>query len=208
MMVDSMTHLKYDILLNYLEDRLPAQERSKVELHLAEPCWRCGRHLALLRTVLDSVAGDRTVAPPPAVLKRAVDIGRSQRKIPKPSPWMRVVAALSFDSRLQLSSAATRGATRVRQMLFSTEQVDIDLQIKPGGGDNDLLGQMLSTEHSGEAVLTLVSLQSSTGDVLRATETDTHGQFAFRQVPFGVYDLVFDLGNQEVAVTGLELQND
>lgn len=208
MMVDSMTHLKYDILLNYLEDRLPAQERSQVEVHLAEPCWRCGRHLALLRTVLDSVAGDRTAAPPPAVLKRAVDIGRSQRKLPKPSSWMRVLAALSFDNRLQLSSAATRGATRVRQMLFTTEQVDIDLQIKPGVRDNDLLGQLLGTQSTGEVLSAFVSLQNNKGAVLRATETDSRGQFAFRQVPFGVYDLVFDLENQEVAVTGLELEND
>jgi hypothetical protein len=207
MMVDFMTHLNYDILLKYLEDQLSAEEHSQVELHLAEPCWRCGRHLALLRTVVDTAARDRTVAPPPAVLKRAVDIGRSPQS-PRPSPWARIVAALSFDSYRQFSFAPTRGGGRTRQMLFTTEQVDIDLQIKPGHGESDLLGQMLSIEHSGAAVPALVSLQSSTGDLLRATETDSHGQFAFRQVPSGVYDLVFDLENQEVAVTGLELQND
>jgi hypothetical protein len=208
MMVDSMTHLKSDILLNYLENQLSAEERSKAELHLAEPCWHCGRRLALLRTVLHSVAGDRTVAPPPAILKRAVDIGHSRRERPTRSPWMRVIAALSFDSRLQLSAAATRGAKRVRQMLFTTDQVDIDLQVTPGRADNDLIGQMLSSERSGEVTPAFVSLQSRTGELVRATETDTRGQFAFRQVPFGVYDLVFDLENQEVAVTGLELQND
>lgn len=208
MMVDSMTHLNYDILLKYLEDQLSAEEHSQVELHLAEPCWRCGRHLALLRTVIATAAGDRTVAPPPAVLKRAVDIGR-RAQLPKTSPWTRIVAALSFDSYQQISFAPTRrGGGRTRQMLFTAEQVDIDLQIKPGHGESDVLGQMLSIEHSGAAVPALVSLQSSTGDLLRATETDSHGQFAFRQVPSGVYDLVFDLENQEVAVTGLELQND
>jgi hypothetical protein len=203
-----MTHLNYDILLNYLEDHLSAEERSQVEVHLAEPCWRCGRHLALLRTVLDSVARDRTVAPPSGVLQRAVDIGRNPPELPRRSPWMRVVAALSFDSRLQLSSAATRGATRTRQMLFTAEGVDIDLQIKPGHEDNDLLGQMLSTEPSGEVAPAFVSLQNSAGELLRATETDARGQFVFRQVPSGVYDLVFDLENQEVAVTDLELKND
>jgi hypothetical protein len=121
---------------------------------------------------------------------------------------MRIIAALSFDSRLQLSPAATRGATRVRQMLFTTDQVDIDLQVTPGRADNDLIGQMLSSERAGEAAPAFVSLQSRTGELVRATETDARGQFAFRQVPFGVYDLVFDLENQEVAVTGLELQND
>ena len=204
-----MAHLKYEILLNYLEDHLSAEERSKVDVHLAEPCWECARRLALLRTVLHSMAQDRTVAPPEVVLKRAVDIGRSRRNLPERKPWMRVIAALRFDSHLQLSSAATRGGpTRARQMLFTTEQVDIDLQIKPGRADNDLLGQMLSTSRSGEAVPAFVSLQNSAGTLLRATETDSLGQFTFRQIPSGRYDLVFDLENQEVAITGLEFKND
>jgi hypothetical protein len=121
---------------------------------------------------------------------------------------MRVVAALHFDSRLQLSSAGTRGAARGRQMLFTTEQVDIDLQIKPGRTDSDLMGQMLSAESSGEVLPAFVSLQSSAGTWLRATETDSLGQFTFRQIPSGSYDLVFDLENQEVAITGLEFEND
>ena len=203
-----MAHLKYAILLNYLEDQLSVEERSKAEEHLAEPCWECARRLALLRTVLHSMTKDRTVAPPEAVLKRAVDIGRSRRSLSERKPWLRVVAALRFDSQLQLSSAATRGATRARQMLFTTEQVDIDLQIKPGRADNDLLGQMLSTRRSGQAVPAFVSLQNSAGTLLRATETDSLGQFAFRQIPSGRYDLVFDLENQEVAITGLEFKND
>lgn len=204
-MIDTMPHLKYDILLNYLEDHLSAEERSKVDMHLAEPCWQCGRRLTLLRTVLNSVARDRTVAPPEDILRRAVDISRSHRERPERKPWMRVIAALRFDSQQQLSFAATRGVTRTRQMLFTTEQVDIDLQIKPGRTDNDLLGQMLST---GEAVPAFVSLQNNAGSLLRATETDSLGQFVFRQIPPGSYELVFDLENQEVAITGLEFKND
>jgi hypothetical protein len=203
-----MAHPKYAILLNYLEDHLSVEERSKVDAHLAEPCWECARRLALLRTTLHSLAEEQTVAPPQAVLQRAVDIGQSQRNRPERKPWMRVVAALRFDSQLQLSSAATRGATRTRQMLFTTEQVDIDLQIKPGRADNDLLGQMLTTRRSGETVPAFVSLQNSAGTLLRATETDSLGQFVFRQIPSGRYDLVFDLETQEVAITGLEFKND
>ncbi len=203
-----MAHLNYRTLLNYVEDRLSAEDRDKIDAHLAEPCWQCGRRLALLETVLHSMTENRTAAPPEDILKRAVDIGRSRRDQLERKPWMRVVAALRFDSRLQLSSAATRGATRTRQMLFTTEQVDIDLQIKPGRADNDLLGQMLSTQRAGEAVPAFVSLQNTTGTLLRATETDSLGQFAFRQIPPGSYELVFDLENQEVAITGLEFKND
>ena len=203
-----MAHLNYTTLLNYLENRLSAEERSTVEEHLAGSCQHCGGRLTLLQAVLRSTQGDRSAAPPQAVLKRAVDISRSQREHSQRKPWVRVMAALSFDSRLQLSSAATRGATRARQMLFTTEQVDIDLQIKPGRGDSDLLGQMLSTRPSGEVVPAFVSLQNNTGTLLRATETDLLGQFAFRQIPSGSYDLIFDLEQEEIAITGLEFEND
>ncbi len=206
-MVDLMAHIKYGTLLSYLEDQLPAEERSQVEAHLAGPCRQCDRRLSRLRAVLHSAAAGQTVAPPEDTLKRAVEIPKN-RQPAQPGPWVRVVAALSFDSRLQLSSAATRGATRARQLLFTTEQVDIDLQIKPGRGESDLLGQLLSVRRLEELFPVFVSLQSSAGELLRATETDPLGQFAFRQIPAGIYDLVFDLENQEVAVTGLELKND
>src|SRR5688572_14446606 len=140
-----MTHLSYETLLDYLENRLSAEERNAVEAHLAEPCPQCDRRLARLRAVLASTAGDRTVAPPGDVLKRAIDTARRGKKPPQPEPWTQIIAALSFDNRLQLSAAVTRGAARVRQMLFTTEQVDIDLQIKPAGADHDLLGQVLGT---------------------------------------------------------------
>lgn len=207
MMVDSMAHFKYETLLNYFEEQLSAEERSQIDAHMLS-CQRCTRRFALLRKVFQSVAGDRTVAPPESVLKQAVEIGHGRRAPSPHKPWMRVIAALNFDSRLQPSAAATRGAARGRQMLFSTEQVDIDLQIRPGRTDSDLLGQMLSTQRSGEILPAFVSLQSSAGALLRATETDSLGQFAIRQIPSGSYDLIFDLDDQEVAITGLEFEND
>ena len=200
-----MAHLKYETLLNYLENRLSVEERSEVDAHLVGPCQRCHRRLILLRAVLDSVTNDRTVAPPAAILKQAVEL--SQGRYPQPEFWNRVVAVLSFDNRLQLSSAATRGTTRARQMLFTTEQVDIDLKIKPGREDHELLGQVLDIRQSTGFLPAFVSLQSNGGQQ-RATETDSLGQFAFHGVPSGTYDLVFDLDDQEIAVTGLEFQDE
>jgi hypothetical protein len=151
MMVESMAHFKYTTLLNYLENELSMEERSQVDVHTAS-CPRCSRRLTLLQAVLRSTAGDRTVAPPESVLKRAVDIAHGKREASLRKPWLRVVAALSFESRLQFSSAAVRGTAHGRQMLFTTKQVDIDLQIKPGRTDSDLMGQMLSTQSSGEVL--------------------------------------------------------
>jgi hypothetical protein len=92
-------------------------------------------------------------------------------------------------------------------MLFSTNQVDIDLQVKSEGMDHGLRGQILGAGHSGGFLPAFVSLQNNEGQ-RRATETDSLGQFAFHGVSSGTYDLVFDLDNQEIAVTGLEFRNE
>jgi hypothetical protein len=88
--------------------------------------------------------------------------------------------------------------------LFTAEQVDIDLKISKGVKDHDLLGQMLG----GESSSAFVSLQSNDGHILKATETDSKGQFAFRDISSGVYDLIFDLETRQIAVQGLQVRND
>ena len=202
-----MTHSTYEALLNYLENRLSSDERSQVDAHLAV-CLQCSKRLSRIQVVLQSVAKDRTVAPSAEILKRAVELSHASPKSAEHTPWMRVIAALRFDSRLQFSAAATRGIARNRQMLFTTQQVDIDLQVRSGSTDNDLIGQVLPTQSSESVISAFVSLNNSAGTVLRATETDSLGRFTFRQLAFGTYDLVFDLGDQEVAIAGLELRHD
>jgi hypothetical protein len=202
-----MTHISYETLLNYLENRLPAEERSKVDEHLAETCHQCDRRMSLVKTVLETAATDHTVAPPSHILQQAIDRAKGQIKEASPKFWNRLVASLTFDSHTQLSFAATRGSGRAHQMLFTTEQVDIDLQIKSGHKDHELRGQVLDAQHSGGFLPAFVSLQNNEGQQ-RATETDSLGQFAFHGVSSGTYDLVFDLENQEIAVTGLEFRNE
>lgn len=202
-----MTHLTYETLVNYLEERLSLEERSAVDAHLASTCEACGRRLALLRKVFESANSDRTTPPPASVLKRAIEIPLKNARASQPGTWTRLSAALSFDSHLQLSSALTRGASKERQMLFSAENMDIDLKITPARGSHDLLGQVMG-EQAGNVASAFVSLQSNSGQILKATETDSLGQFVFREISSGVYDLIFDLETQEIAVHGLEVGND
>lgn len=202
-----MAHLTYETLLNYLEGRLSAEEQSEADAHLSGPCESCQRRRILLQTVLHSVAEDQTVPPPASVLKQAIDIPLTHPQNGQAGILTRLIAALTFDSHHQLSSALTRGAARERQMLFNAEQVDIDLQIKSADQGHDLIGQILGEEAPGN-VPAFVSLQKNTGQLLKATEADSKGQFAFRGVPTGMYDLVFDLENREVAVVGIEVKND
>jgi hypothetical protein len=202
-----MAHLTYEILLNYLDGRLSAEERSAAEAHLSGPCEACQRRHILLQTALHAAAQDHTTPPPVSVLKQAMDIPLTHSKTTQTGLLTRLMAVLTFDSHLQLSPALTRGAARERQMLFSADQMDIDLQIKPVREGHDLIGQILTETASGNAHA-FVSLQKNTGQLLKATEADLKGQFFFRGIPAGVYDLMFDLEHQEVAVMGVEVSND
>lgn len=202
-----MAHLTYETLLNYLEGHLSAAQKDEADTHLNGPCESCQRRRLLLQNVLRAAAKDETSAPPASVLKQAVDIPLTHPKNTQTGLLTRLIAALTFDSHLQLSSALTRGAARERQMLFSADQVDIDLQIKPMREGHDLIGQVLTAGASGK-IHAFVSLQGNPGQLLKATETDPKGQFSFRGIPSGLYDLTFDLENQEVAVMGVEVKND
>lgn len=203
-----MIHPSYETLISFIEDQLSESELAKVEKHLSRPCQECSNKIAQLRVVFEAVGEDRTIAPPPAVLSRAVATFKKQPSPSSPRPLLRVLAELLFDSRLQLSPMGSRGAARTRQMLFTTQQVDIDLNITPEHRDNNLVGQILDREQTDEPSVAFVSLQNETGTLLRSIEADSLGQFTFRQIPSGIYDLVIDLGSQEVAVTGLEFGND
>jgi hypothetical protein len=203
-----MTHLTYTTLLSYIGNRLPDVERAEIETHLfSDSCQQCGSKAARLRVVLDAVTKDRSVAPPAAVLRKALNVDLKQ-PVSLSQPFLQMLAKLQFDSRLQLSPMQARGAVRTRHMLFSTPQLDIDLEITPERGDHNLVGQILDSEQADEPSLAFVSLKNETGEVLQGTETDSLGQFTFQQIPSGVYDLTFDLESQEVFISSLELMND
>lgn len=202
-----MKHPTYETLISHIENQLPEGDRARIEEHLSQPCQQCDNEMAQLRLVLDAAGADTTIAPPPDVLRRAVAAFR-ERPVTVRRPVLSVLAELLFDSRLQLSPMASRGAARTRQMLFATQQLDIDLNITPEHREHNLAGQILDREQADEYPAAFVSLQNETGTVQRSMEADSLGQFTFKQIPPGVYDLVIDLGSQEVAITGLEFGND
>jgi hypothetical protein len=202
-----MIHPNYETLIKYVEDQLPVFDLARTEEHLSYPCHECNNKVVQLRIVLEAVKKDKTATPPSEILNRAVAAFKN-RPATTHRPLLRVLAELLFDSRLQLSPMGSRGAARTRQMLFTTQQVDIDLSIAPEHRDHNLVGQVLDREQVDAPLGAFVSLQNETGTLLRSIETDPLGQFTFKQIPPGVYDLVIDLGNQEVAITGLEFSND
>jgi hypothetical protein len=201
-----MNHPSYETLIDYVEGRLPGIDRTQTENHLSSPCQQCSNQIAQLRTVLEAMAADRTTSPSSDTLNRAIALYRDRSGVTSRSP-LRVLAELLFDSRLQLSPAATRGAAHTRQMLFATPKVDIDLSITAEHKEHNLAGQILDREQADEPVSAFVILQDEAGTLVRDVQIDSLGQFIFKHVPSGVYELVADLGSQEIAITGLDLGN-
>lgn len=203
-----MNHPTYQTLINYYENNLPEVEQVKVKKHLAQPCEQCGAKINHLRSVFSITATDRTIAPPAAVLQQAVAL--FQKRGPAPAtPLQRILAALQFDSRMQLSPAAFRGIARSRQLLYSAQDIDIDLQLTPEQGGQNLIGQIITPSQEWEShTHAFVCLEDQSSNLLYGTETDSQGQFSFRQIEPGNYNLVLATANQEIAILDLAITND
>jgi hypothetical protein len=194
-----MTHPSFASLLDYVEGSLPPEARAAIDEHLAGPCSQCSVELSRIRAALGALANDDTVAPPEETLRRAVAAFRARPAAP---PRVRIAAILVFDNYRQSSLAAVRGpAARARQLLFTAEGLDIDLQITFAEGGATLVGQIL-----GQGQPSIVRLHRA-GEVLDDVGADAFGRFAFRPIPQGKYDLVIEFDSREVAIEGLEIHD-
>lgn len=198
-------HIPFATLIDYQDHAVPASEQEPIETHLAEPCALCRQNLQRAGELLAAFAqSDRTVAPPADVLKQAV--AAFALRFPRTS-LTRVVASLLFDNFRQAPLAAVRGVTRSRQLLFSVDDLDIDLQITTERHGAILLGQVLSNQAAAFETVPVVRLYRR-GEVIHAAASDAQGQFAFRSVTPGTYDLGVMLLHHEVVMEGLELTHD
>jgi hypothetical protein len=199
-----MQHPTHESLISFVEHQLPEAELAALEEHLTLPCPECRTAVARLERTLHALSADRSYSPPQSVLRRALALFRRRSRI-----WMQarqpLRPALIFDNWLQPSLVGVRGRAQNRQMLFRVGKIDIDLQITPERDERKLVGQILGSEDAKGSPSALVCLTCKNGKVVQDVEADHLGQFAFRRIPSGTYDLVFDLQGQEIAITDLDL---
>lgn len=201
-----MIHPTFEALLNFLEGQLPESERRAVEAHLASSCEQCDGNIARMGAVLEALSEDRSAAPPVAVLRRAISAHQKMESVPAVQP-LRVLAEVLFDSRLHFSQAGVRGAAEPRQLLFTADpNIDIDLHIMQENESTRMIGQIIAPEQDPDPE-TVVCLRDETGKILQEEGTGPTGQFVFGQVLPGIYDLVFDLKERQVVVTGLDVRS-
>jgi hypothetical protein len=194
-----MTHPTFETLLNYVDGRISGDERTGIEAHLSLPCSRCQVRVQRIGEVLQLMAQDSTVTSPSPVLRRML---AAIRRLTPNRP--RIPVQLVFDSWQHAPLAAMRGATTSQQLLFSAEGVDIDLQVSPDSNGATVRGQILSNSENVAQPAPFIVLQAGE-DITASSETDKLGQFVFRSVPAGTYDLHIEFEQNQLAIEGLQI---
>jgi len=192
-----LQHIPFARLADLAESRIPAQERTETLAHLSL-CSKCDARLSQLRLIIEMMRTHKVVDVPQHLDEFAIRLFRSHIARP-PSLLRRVRAALSFDSLRMSPAFGLRAAqSTTRQLIFSTEDHDLDLCIAPSGESWILSGQVLGPAEKGAIELR--------GDfcTLQADLNDTR-EFSLPAAPAGNYELILRLRDIEVVIPNLRL---
>src|SRR5262245_6476331 len=171
---------------------------SEALRHLAE-CSHCSDQLQTLRQTTSLMRSDLIENAPADLVKYAKGIFRQRAARRKPSTLSRIVAVLTFDSLTAAPAYGLRSQAVGRQLVYSTETLDLDTRVS---SENDLwqiAGQVPgSLCASGEVKLESDSFSAAT----KLTELC---EFSFSSVPEGTYKISVQLPDVTIETPPLEL---
>ena len=167
--------------------------------HLTE-CSQCSAQLQTIRQTTGLMRSDSIESAPAELVTYAKNIFRQRVASPKPSALSRVLAALTFDSLTAAPAYGLRSqAGAGRQLVFSTETVDIDVRVSEENEEWQVAGQMPGLLCTGGEV-------NLEGDRFSATaKLNELCEFAFSSVPVGTYKLAIRLPDVIIETPPLEL---
>lgn len=138
-----MAHLTFDLLTDYLEKRLTSVEIQQVNAHLVD-CLVCRQELTRVEHFVQKLHKHELETPRADLTQDIFTALRQQLENRPQRPF--ISANPDFDSWATPTPYAMRGATHERQLLYSVEKGDIDLQISYEKAQNlfALRGQILA----------------------------------------------------------------
>jgi hypothetical protein len=208
-MTDS-TSPRFSELLDWLEDKLSADEAQVMAERLQNANAATQADLAWLRTFLQARQVVKLASPPANIreeLKRRF-AARAQARQP-PDFFRRWLATLTFDSRARLATAGLRSASIEglhRQLIYTTQVAEVVLNLQPQsqGQRLNLSGQVFPTTDTPPGAFSLQLFQNNSEVGLAAT--DDLGEFVFEAIPTGEYELVVSAESFEVVIPSIPLQ--
>lgn len=211
--------LTFEQLLDWVEGRLGEQEAATVAAQVAVGDATVQAEVAWVRAFLH--LGDTLIVedPPEQVhqilQERFAEHWQTRRESAAATNtpagfFQRLRAALTFDSHLQLGLAGARGteSTATRQLIYSTELVDVALNLRhdPTTQRVTLLGQILPTTDPVPLDLAAFSIQLLQDEAeVDITLADTLGEFTFTNLTLGVYDLSLSTDQLDLLLSPITL---
>jgi len=192
----SSTHISVETLVAIAENRATSEAREAAMAHIST-CLTCHDTLRRLQQLILTMKSDSTTDAPRDVLASAVNIFSQE----KHSPLRRIVAFLIFDSRNTGPAFGVRSLHAAsRQMLYSAEEMDLELRITVQNDECILAGQVIGegcaeghVEISGVAGTSIATLNEVC-------------EFTLPPIPPGNYSLTVRMLDREIEIPELELK--
>lgn len=124
----------------------------------------------------------------------------------RPLSFQRLIAALTFDSHSAMLPAMRTAQMAARQLMFSSELVDVALDVMLISDTFTLSGQLLFNADARSSICTVTLLQD--GHVLGEVQTDDLGEFVFSGIKPGTCQLILNHDQFELVIDPLVLQID
>ena len=172
-------HLDTSAALDFLEQRLNATERARVEEHLGRPCPACRERVRSLGEMLATMRSDRVGEVPRSLHERAVALFAPTAKPSLVRGLVDAVAELLFDSSVQpLTAAARRSVGEARRLRFKLGTHSLELEIERESVSMlSVRGRLLAIDPQ------LWSITLEAGPEQRAVHPDATGSFVLDNLP-------------------------
>lgn len=179
-----MAHFKSELWIDYVRGVAAAEDRRRIEDHLAAGCKACGAAVARWWAVVEFAAQEAIYEPPSS----AVRVVKSHR-LPQSesrSPIAVTIATLVFDTLRAPAPVGVRGANPTsRHMLYKAAHVSIDLRIEPALRSERivLVGQLVDARppHKGLRASSLAVMSGQSTIV--STASNAFGEFQLEFQP-------------------------
>jgi hypothetical protein len=193
-------HLDTAAALDFLEQRLGASDRRRVEEHLGRPCAACRERVRALGEMIESMRADRVGAVPAALHARALSVFVPVEQPSLARQLADAVAELLFDSSSQpLTAAARRSVGEARRLRFKLGAHAIDLELeREGASTMSVRGRLAAAD----AHLWTITVEC--GGERRSVRPDANGHFALDRLPFAPLTLTVGDGGERFRLPTLE----
>jgi hypothetical protein len=192
----SSTHISVETLANIADDRATSEARKAAMSHIST-CPMCDDALRRLQQLILTMKTDRTIDAPRDVLISAINIFSKEKRV----PLRRIIALLTFDSRNAGPAFGVRSLPAVsRQLLYSAEEIDLDLRITVQNDECILAGQVIG-EGCAEGHVEISGVAGRSKAILNEL-----CEFTLPPIPVGNYSLTVRMLDREIEIPELELK--